>query len=1005
VTQAKAQTFASIGPTPLTYVQAPNNPDTFASGRVSSIAVDPSDPNHWLVGAGNGGVWETHDGGGNFIPLSDAWPTLALGAVTFGPSDPKTIYVATGEATLPGYTHAGLGIMKSTDGGQTWNLLGASSFARGSARRIRVHPTNPNVVVATVSRGGFGRDTQEGTPSPPPFGVVKSTDGGATWRRTLAGQATALEIDGTNFNNQYAAIGEQRIPNGFTFEPKDAAVNGVYRSTDGGDSWTLISGPWGTSTSTRAAVGRVELAIAPSNPNVLYASIQVPPNGGSSATGLLGLYRTDNAWDLNPTWIQVSTRDTGVNAYCGPGKCGYSHVISVDPADADSLFAFGGEGGSQAWRCNKCSGSPTWVNIIGTVHPDYHAAAWAGRRLIVGSDGGVWSTTDLGNSWQDHNLTLSTGMFYSAALHPTDPNFILGGLRDFQIALRTASATWAVFPRPSPGGEEWGEAEVAISSGRPNTDWMSNHCCDGTIWRTRDGGITAAVADAGIDKTAIALVAPVRKCPGNDDVFLTGTNRMWRTDNFFRSDRPSWSANGPVLSGQNGGPSVFPSSPATILEIAFITSDATCNSYALGNRAGQVQLTRDGGKTWTDLDPSKNLPPRPVNGLAFDPTNPNIAYAALSNFDDATPGKPGHVFKSTNVLSAAPTWVNVSPPLNQPFNVLRVDPSNPKLIYAGSDTGLWKSTDAASTWVHIGVESGIPNGATVHDIQINPTTGVTAVLTYGRGAFAIGVPHGPQLASGLRSPANGATYISGGLVPGSWAQLQGTNLSNVTRMWNDADFDGLGNALPTKLSGVEVKVNGASAAMYYVSPTQVSFQVPGGILNGPAGNVLVSNPVTVQVFRDGVGSNQLTTTATSSSPGIFPIIVNGKNYPAGVFLDGKITGDPANGGVFRKARPGDAIQLYLTGLIRTTGGVVTNFQTYQGVTVKIGDIAFPADAAALVAPGEFQINFKVPQDFAALPAGDYPVSVQVKLDNGAITSSPAVINSDPPGPVLIPIQP
>src|SRR5262249_13709740 len=141
----------------------------------------------------------------------------------------------------------------------------------------------------------------------------------------------------------------------------------------------------------------------------------------------------------------------------------------------------------------------------------------------------------------------------------------------------------------------------------------------------------------------------------------------------------------------------------------------------------------------------------------------------------------------------------------------------------------------------------------------------------------------------------------------------------------------------------------------------------------------------------------LTTTGTSSSPGIFPVIVNGKNHPAGVFLDGKITGDPAISAAFRKARPGDVIQLFVTGLIRTTAGVLTIGQNFGGGTVKIGDVAFAADAAALVAPGEFQINFRVPQQFATLPEGDYPISVQYKLDDGAATSSPVTINSDPPG--------
>jgi hypothetical protein len=205
--RSDAQVWSSIGPSPLASQSAP---PTFNAGRVSSIAVDPSDPDHWLAGFGNGGVWESRNAGGSWTPLTDAAPTLAIGALAFAPSDPSIIYAATGEAVLSGFAKAGLGILKSVDGGQTWSLLATSSFARTSVRRVRVHPSDPNIVLAITSRGGFGRDSQEGAPSPAPFGVLKSTDGGVSWTRTLAGQATALEIDSSNFDNQYAAIGEIR---------------------------------------------------------------------------------------------------------------------------------------------------------------------------------------------------------------------------------------------------------------------------------------------------------------------------------------------------------------------------------------------------------------------------------------------------------------------------------------------------------------------------------------------------------------------------------------------------------------------------------------------------------------------------------------------------------------------------------------------------------------------------------------------------------------------------
>lgn len=231
-------------------------------------------------------------------------------------------------------------------------------------------------------------------------------------------------------------------------------------------------------------------------------------------------------------------------------------------------------------------------------------------------------------------------------------------------------------------------------------------------------------------------------------------------------------------------------------------------------------------------------------------------------------------------------------------------------------------------------------------------------------------------------PANGATYVTGGLVPGSWAQVKGTNLSNQTRAWQTSDFAGLGNKLPTSLSGVQVLVNGQAAAVYYVSATQINFQVPAG----------VSGTAAVQVTHDGMASNSVSAAAVNSAPGIFPIRIGATNYAAAVFPDGKIAADPVNGTAFRNAVPGDAVQLFATGLAASTAGTTVSTTFLNGVQVSLGDVTIPATAAALVAPGEFQINFTVPQQFASLPAGNYPVSISL---NGV---------SSPAGIVVIPIQ-
>ena len=238
--------------------------------------------------------------------------------------------------------------------------------------------------------------------------------------------------------------------------------------------------------------------------------------------------------------------------------------------------------------------------------------------------------------------------------------------------------------------------------------------------------------------------------------------------------------------------------------------------------------------------------------------------------------------------------------------------------------------------------------------------------------------------------ANGATYVAGGLVPGSWAQVKGANLATTMHIgWSDTDYTGLGNSLPTNLNGTQVSVNGIAAAVYAIIPTQVDFQVPAG----------VSGTASVQVSVNGVGSNAVTAAAANNSPGIFPCAASGTNYPCGYFPDGKFVGDPAIAPAYRKAKAGDVIQMFSTGVAPSPAGVRVTQQPVSGVSVTLGTITVPADAAVLVYPGEFQVNFTVPPQFATMPEGNYPLTITV---NGV--TSPANINSNPPAPVVVPIQ-
>jgi uncharacterized protein (TIGR03437 family) len=242
----------------------------------------------------------------------------------------------------------------------------------------------------------------------------------------------------------------------------------------------------------------------------------------------------------------------------------------------------------------------------------------------------------------------------------------------------------------------------------------------------------------------------------------------------------------------------------------------------------------------------------------------------------------------------------------------------------------------------------------------------------------------PVLTSG--SLANGATYLAGGLVPGSWAQVQGVGLSNVTRAWAGFDFLNLGNNLPTGLSGVQVMVNKTPAPVYYISPTQIDFQVPNG----------VSGTASVQVIVNGVAGNTLTASAPANSPGLFPNTVNGVTYPAAIYSVNFGYVGPNNVAGYRSAAPGNFISLYATGLTSEPAGVIPTAATLTGVTVTVGSTTVPASFAEQTPyVGEFQINFQVPN----LPGGNYPISIAY---NGV--SSPIMVGN-PPQQIVLPVIP
>lgn len=847
---AQGKQWVNIGPAP---IQSSGGHDFFGqgpvTGRVADVAVDPRDSNHWLIGAAFGGVWETKDAGITWVPRTDDQETLAMGAIAFTPSDPKTVYAGTGEAVW----FVGAGLLKSMDGGMTWEML-TDKFAGTSFSDIKVNPIDPNnLIVATTWANSLC--SMCGRPSSgPESGIYTSDDGGNCWSLRLKGSATDLEVDPNDFNRQYSGLGNM-------FGHAD---NGVYRSTKGGSEWTLIDGQstWGQKI---GGVGRVELALAPSNPDIVYVIIQDAKDNNGNDNGILGLWWTKNAWADKPTWEEIPLPNNNSPFSFGE-QTYYDLEIIVDPENADVLYAGG------VWLCRWTRGaSPAWMGIQGGIHVDHHTMAWAGNKLIVGNDGGIYSTTDGGDTWANHNTNLSITQFYYGSVHPTDPNFAIGGSQDNGSEIRTNTDAW----KRIYSGDG---ADNAISSNNPDRHWaISSQNLN--IVKTIDGGKTYSspmkdtsmytvlvdsqgdnltisntfpedyfwdeslevgdpayvdtdhvyrvirseetflglhvlrTANANADKTIIGnrfttfevnqpvtvyvahdsniqskpqwldawtktsiffnigfadgadtrfmflyeknfpkgrvvlggnggfsgidrrnapFIARFAKCPANDDIFIAGTNKIWRTENFFSSTHPSWLPNSDEMyywQQSQIDTDSWTLTPGSIAALTFAPSDPNCLTYVFGEpHTGQIHRTTNGGNSWVQIDPETI--PCCIEELAFHPDDPNILYVAAAPFPN------GVVLKTTNALDPQPTWFDVTPPeaTTGPSSLL-VDPLHPSNVYVGTFTGVWHSSNGGETWTYMGPETGMPH-VPVYDLEAN-TLGDIFAFTYGRGAFKL----------------------------------------------------------------------------------------------------------------------------------------------------------------------------------------------------------------------------------------------------------------------------
>jgi photosystem II stability/assembly factor-like uncharacterized protein len=707
IEQEQAQTWQPIGPQPTISVPRHVLLEGSFSGRINSIAISPANLNLLLIAGATGGVWRSTDGGTNFVPVTDDQVDIAVGSIAFSKSNPLIVYAGMGDL----FSYLGTGVLKSIDAGLTWKRVSNFTLPTpGSTARIEVDPIDPNRVYLAQSgiqdADGVHLDAS---------GFWYSTDGGVNWLRTLSGNARSLVIHPTN--RQILYLGMQ-----YSFEP-DSRPAGLFKSTDGGASWSRIySPPYDPYT-----VPDVKVAVSPARPETVY----VFTGGTSGGTFSIRVEVSNNS---GASWTNHGA--TGVE----PGQFGYDSYIFADPANADIVYTGTG------WVFKSTDGGINWKQWVGfpVVHGDQHAFAFSPPNasvIYVGNDGGLWKTLDDGNSFSSLNATLSLTQFYSLALDPTSPLYSYGGSQDNGSQVRLSNtAQW----EQAIGGD--GDLCV-VDLLNPSTVFLTQN---GAIQRLQNHGETfeKTVATLGtFDEATNTRIGNHPPFVGNeaDATLYFGT---WRL--FVSTDHgDSWTAPSGTLDLTKG---VTSSGADTVSAIGVARSNTKV--IYTGSAQGRAMVTNNGGLTWSDI--TKGLPNRFIKCIVVDRNNPALAYLSVSGF------YTGHIFKTTN---AGTTWTDASSTFPDiPTNALLIDPLSPSTVFAGTDIGVFRSTDGGNGWKPF--NTGMPPAAVVA-FAAQPT-GLVQLATFGRGAYQLGAaPISPTVLANISTRlqvGTGDNALIGGII-------------------------------------------------------------------------------------------------------------------------------------------------------------------------------------------------------------------------------------------------
>ncbi len=680
----------------------------FRSGRSLAVAGHADQPLIYYFGAVGGGVWKTIDAGANWFPISDStFHSSSVGAISVAPSDPNVLYVGMGEADMRSNISFGDGIYKSTDAGKSWKFAGLPKA--DAIANIEIHPTNPDVVYVSSVGNPFAPNSERG--------VFRTMDGGKTWKNILSKNdstgAVMVRIDPNNPRIVYASMW-QAYRNGYSMSSGGKGC-GLYKSTDGGDTWENLSQKAGMP---KGILGKIGIAVAASNSNRLFALIE-------NAKG--GLFRSD---DGGENWTLINDDK---NLW---QRCWYYMDLEIDPKNENNLIVLN----VNAMKSNDGGKS---FKRIGVHHGDTHDC-WINPKnpdnYIIGDDGGAEVTFNGGATFSE--VDMPTSQFYHVSLDNDFPYNIYGAQQDnssVRIASRTDGTSidnkaWY----PVAGGEAGYIAPDPLNSkitfGGEYDGQMSMH--NKETGETKDVAVwpeSSIGAPSGVKKYRFQWTYPIVFSPHNNKEMFITSNYVHVTNDAgysWETISPDLTRHDPKTLGETGGPITKDMTGAEIYGTIFTFAESPLEkgNFWAGSDDGLLHITKDGGKNWENITlPTTQLPDFSLmNLISPSEFDKGKAYLAATKymFGDRKP----YLFKTTDY---GKTWTKITNgiPSDEYCRVVREDPNKKGLLYAGTERGIYVSFTDGDSWQKL--QLNLPQSP-VRDLQIHKREKDLVVATHGR---------------------------------------------------------------------------------------------------------------------------------------------------------------------------------------------------------------------------------------------------------------------------------